>query len=179
MIGSTNAVLIPKEYVSITEWSNLQNVRFENDNASVITTYTGNLWGNSGCSSTKLYTQYRNYLGVRCRIRAIGPSQMFGLSYTDPDTNFTSIRWAAYQSNQTFYVYEMGAQRYVASTANLKIGDLLQVHVDGSGTVRYSVNGTVVYTSAAKVTAPVLIDLALMNANAGFNNFSIHGSISV
>ncbi|MDR3563487.1 MAG: Hint domain-containing homing endonuclease [Negativicutes bacterium] len=87
---------------------------------------------------------------------------MIGFSYTDPDANYTSIRWAFYVAGGYLQVYEMGACTYADPTNNqlmtCGIGDILRVRYDVNGMISFIKNATVLYTSANLASGNLIFD---------------------
>src|SRR2546423_7414278 len=92
---------------------------------------------------------------VQATVDALNTYRMFGLSNGDTNQTHTDIDFAAYMAGSTLMVYERGA--YKGSFGSLAIGDVIRVSVE-SGVVKYYRNGTLIYTSTASPTYPLLLD---------------------
>lgn len=95
----------------------------------------------------------------------------FGLSNGNPGTANTEIDYSfSLEAGASLKVHENGTQRWVGTYAN---GDRLRVEVAG-GTVRYTQNGSIVYTSGVSPTYPLLLDTALNPDTASLGHFAFH-----
>ena len=120
---------------------------------------------------------------LRFRVTAIGISIIAGLN-VDPttDDNYTSIDYAFYiAGSSTLNVRESGTA--VNAVGTVAIDDILSITYDGSA-IRYYVNGVVVRTVNATITASMYFDCSIYSLNAGViedvefgpmstNNFSL------
>jgi hypothetical protein len=98
----------------------------------------------------------------------VSTAKFAGLSNGNPGTSYTEIDYAFYLlDNGTVRIYESGTLRAVIGT--YVAGDTFDIGVVG-GTVQYSVNGTVVYTSTMPPTFPLVLDTALYTAGATIQN---------
>jgi hypothetical protein len=91
-----------------------------------------------------------------------------GLSNGDTTQHYNDIDYAVYlMSNGNIRVYESGALR--GNFGPYAAGDVFRVEVS-AGTVRYSRNGTVFYTSLVAPTFPLAVDTSLYNNGATIEN---------
>ena len=97
-------------------------------------------------------------------------AQMIGLN-SDPltNSNWNTLDFAAYflirNGTISLYIYESGSYKTLIGTIN--VGDLVCIERDAGGTVRYSVNGLVVYTSATTSLVDLYADSSFYSA-AGY-----------
>jgi len=95
---------------------------------------------------------------------------MIGLN-SDPltNSNWNTLDFAAYflirNGTISLYIYESGSYKTLIGTIN--VGDLVCIERDAGGTVRYSVNGLVVYTSATTSLVDLYADSSFYSA-AGY-----------
>jgi hypothetical protein len=94
--------------------------------------------------------------------------RMFGFSNGNTDSSYQDIDFGLdLAPGGTIYVFEKGVNR--GSVGSYATGDLMRVAVVG-GAVRYSRNGTVLYTSTQPPTYPLLVDTWLYSLGATLNN---------
>ncbi len=94
--------------------------------------------------------------------------RMFGLSNGNTDSSYQDIDFGLdLAPGGTIYVFEKGVNK--GTFGSYATGDLLRVAVVG-GVVRYSRNGTVLYTSTQAPTYPLLVDTWLYSLGATLNN---------
>jgi hypothetical protein len=99
---------------------------------------------------------------------------MLGLSNGNTDQNYTDVDFAIYAATSgVLYVYEKGLSK--GAFGSYATGDVLRVAVEG-GVVRYRRNGTLLYTSTATPTYPLLADTALFTTGATLNNAVLGGT---
>jgi hypothetical protein len=97
-----------------------------------------------------------------------------GLSNGDTSQHYNDIDFAVYlMSNGNVRVYESGALR--GTFGAYAMGDIFRVEVTG-GTVRYSRNGTVFYTSLVAPTFPLLVDTSLYNNGSSILDVNIESA---
>jgi hypothetical protein len=98
--------------------------------------------------------------------------RFIGLSTGNSGTDPAEIKFALRLQNGVAEVRESGAYR---SEMGFAAGDVLRVAFVG-GTVQYSKNGSVFYTSTAAPSYPALVDTSLFDDNATLWNVVIAGS---
>lgn len=104
--------------------------------------------------------------GVQFRANDAASLRFVGLTWGDPSHDPGAIRFALRLQGGVAEVREAGAYR---SDIRFSAGDVLGVWVVG-GSVQYSKNGTVFYTSGAEVRYPLVADASLYDMNATLND---------
>lgn len=133
-----------------------------------------NAWGNAGAISTQKLSSGDGTVQVTSS--ETNTARMFGLSASNPDTNYKTIRYALYmQNNGGLAIYENGAKR--GTFGIYKTGDSLQVGVE-SGKIVYRHNGTVVYTSTVVPSYPLFVDTALNTKGSTLTGATVVGGWS-
>jgi hypothetical protein len=98
-------------------------------------------------------------------------SKMAGLSNGDSDRMYGDIDYAIYlKDDGNVRIYEKGVWK--ANVGTYVAGDVFSVKVTGS-VVTYLKNGTLLYTSAAAPTFPLLVDTSLYTDTATIQGVSI------
>ncbi|MGH9219247.1 MAG: hypothetical protein ACRD1W_08085, partial [Vicinamibacterales bacterium] len=92
-----------------------------------------------------------------------------GLTWGEPTHQPTHIKFALRLQGGVAEVRESGAYR---TDVQISAGDILGVTVSG-GTVQYSKNGTVFYTSSAALQYPLAVDASIYDVNAAINDAMI------
>jgi len=170
-IGSVinNAVYIAANIIPpSTFWKNEVGVTV---NGNSLTKTASDAWGNAGASTVATFAgDVLASFTVNRRIASPTYSDiMFGLSATDPNTNYTSINFAIYTHNNGFlYIYHNGA---MISEINVPYvnGDILSVGRYGT-TIYYMKNGVVFYVGSVSSTGSLLIDTALYYVGTTIDN---------
>jgi len=86
---------------------------------------------------------------------------MFGLSESDPDVVWNTVKWAIHPRGDGFvHVYELGTAYTLSNTVSHVAGDLLSVHRVGS-TITYRKNGVTFHTSGVTSSAALLVDASI------------------
>ncbi len=98
--------------------------------------------------------------------------QLIGLSESDPDPSFASVKYGWYTRGDSLstLIYELGSQKFNLGF-QAAAGDILEVERVGN-TIRYLRNGALVYTSLVTTVAPLLVDSALYRLNAPASGWS-------
>ena len=125
-------------------------------------------WGNAGANSTQQVASGDGY--VEFTASEATTYRMLGLSNGNTNSNWDDIDYALYEYAGQLQVYEAGTSRGTFGT--YAPGDVLRVAVVG-GLVKYSKNGTVLYTSPKAPVYPLLVDTALYSTSATLNNAMI------
>jgi hypothetical protein len=131
-------------------------------NANTITKSVASGWGNSGAVSSKSLASGDGY--VEHTVRETNTYRIIGLSNGNTNLSWDDVDFGLYTlANGTVRVYEKGVFRGTFGT--YQAGDRLRVAVAG-GVVRYTRNGTVLYTSTVAPVFPLLVDSALYTPGA-------------
>jgi hypothetical protein len=138
-------------------WKNLVGA---SANGSTLTKTTADGW-NSGAASTQTISGNGK---VEFKAGQANKSLMCGLSETNPDAHYRTIKYALYAHNSgSLYIFEMGESKGIVGTYTTS--DTLSVERT-SGVIRYKKNGTLLYTSATQSNASLLVDCALWSSGA-------------
>jgi PKD repeat protein len=142
--------------------------------SGTVLTKTGGATGwNAGAVSRKAIRAGDGY--VEFVAGETGTARMVGLSHGDADADFRDIDFAIYPHiGGSLHVYERGV--YKAGLGAYAAGDRLRVAVEG-GAVKYSRNGTVLYTSAAVPAYPLLVDTSLYSSGATVRDTVLVGEL--
>src|SRR5688572_15139625 len=103
--------------------------------------------------------------GLFFRATDPGPLRFVGLTWGEPTHQPTHIKFALRVQGGVAEVRESGTYR---TDIRMSAGDVLGVTVSG-GSVQYSRNGTVFYTSSAEVRYPMAVDSSIYDTNAAIN----------
>lgn len=124
-------------------------------NATLTKNFASAAW-DAGASSNETLTGD----GWAQFVANIATTTMFGLSITDTDQNYNTIKYGIEVNGATDYrVYELGILKYTSSGPAVT-GDVFCVDRTNS-VVTYSRNGTVFYTSVASESGTLLIDTSI------------------
>ncbi len=158
--ASTPTVLIPGD--GTTSWVNVAATATVGL-GTMIKSSGGNSWRNCGASfgSIPSSTAGELYMEYTSTSSAIW-NGMFGLSESDPDYNYTSIKFGMFPHyNGNIYVFENGTSVYNASYNFDVFNDNCEVKRDASGNVTYYHNGALIYTSLVTSTAELIFDSSI------------------
>ena len=138
-------------------WTKMVGVT-ANGNSITKTAVTG--WGNGGASSLQTISGdgYIDFGGTQTNTY-----RMIGLSNSDVNANYNTIKYAIYLGYGYFYVYENGVNRGRFSTYTTS--DRFQVERQGT-VIRYKKNGAVFYTSTIASSGSLVVDTALYTKGA-------------
>jgi hypothetical protein len=128
-------------------------------------------WGNAGAISTQTIASGDGY--VEFTASETTTYRMLGLSNGNANSSYTDIDFALYLAAGQIQVYEAGSA--MGTFGSYATGDTLRVAVTG-GAVRYSRNGTVIFTSTKTPVYPLLVDSALYSQNATLASVVISGA---
>ena len=146
------------------KWRNLTNVVTTGSGNSLNKTTSNNNWdGNAYSYNTVSNNGYLEFTATETNT-----SRMIGLSNTDANSSYSSIRYAVYlQNNGTFNIFETGINR--GSFGNYAASDVFRVSVENSF-VKYYRNNSVFYTSALVPSFPMFADVSINNVNGTITN---------
>ncbi len=142
--------------------ASLQNVQATENN--LLKVLSNNNWnGNAASHNTVKDNGYFEFTAFQTNHR-----RMVGLSNTDANANFNTIRYAFdLNSNGQLRIYENGTNRGLFG--NYAIGDIFRISVE-LGIVNYYRNGALIYTSALAPTLPLLADVSISNVGGRVTN---------
>jgi hypothetical protein len=150
-------------------WTSLVGV---SANGNSLTKTAASAWGNGGAISTQSLASGDGH--VEFTAGETTSYRMLGLSNGNTDQNYTDVDFAIYAATSgVLYVYEKGLSK--GALGSYATGDVLRVAVEG-GVVRYRRNGTLLHTSTATPTYPLLVDTALFTTGATLNNVVLGGT---
>jgi hypothetical protein len=155
----------PAPSVQPVQWTALQNARVTGAGLRK----QGGCGGcdDSGAVSTQQIASGDGYMEFS--IPDVRPMYFVGLSNGNPGTTGSEIRFALRLQSRKVEVRESGIYRAEIAASRY---DVFRVAVVG-GTVQYSRNGTVFYTSGLSPAYPLLVDSALYDSKAGVYNATI------
>jgi RHS repeat-associated protein len=139
-------------------WQNMANI-IRSGNKLIATTST---WGNAGAASFQTLAAGQNGW-VECLASETTTGRIFGLSDTNPDLGYASIRYGFQQSPSGLYVIESGTQTLLSATFNP--GEILTIERVGS-VINYRRNGSTVKSTTGALTTQLFIDVAMNNINS-------------
>jgi hypothetical protein len=130
--------------------------------------------GCDGCSDAGAISEQRISSGtgyVEFTVADASPLLELGLSNSNPSTTMTEILFGLRLQGGAAEVRESGSYR---TDIAFKAGDIFRIAVS-SGTIQYSKNGQVFYTSQTTATYPLMVDTALLSMSAQVRNAVIAG----
>jgi len=163
-------VLIPSDN---TTWDNVATTATVGVGTIVKSSGT-NAWGNCGASfesipSSTAGALYMEYTSTSSTIW----NGIFGLSESDPDYNYTSIKFGMYPYfDGRIFIFENGSSAHSANYGFDVDNDNCEVKRDASGNITYYHNGTLIYTSSLTSTAELIFDCSIFR-NIGAKELKI------
>jgi hypothetical protein len=143
-------------------------------NGGTLTKNQTTKWGNGGAISSQILASGDGY--VEFTVAELDTQRILGLSNGNTDNNRDDVDFGVHLfSDSHLEIWEKGASK--ANVGSYDSGDKIRVSVSGS-VVKYWRNATLLYTSAAKPTYPLLVDTALYNQYARFKNTLVSGAWS-
>ncbi|MEM9051168.1 MAG: hypothetical protein AAGC47_03855, partial [Bacteroidota bacterium] len=145
--------------------SSIQNAQFEN---GVLTKVQGGSQWNAGASSLNRVGEggYMEVIASESSRR-----RMIGLSDVDVNTNFNTIDFAFYLTqNGNLIIYEGGSNRGTFGTYSTN--DTLRISVENS-TVYYSRNSETIRIAPATPNLPLLVDVSMRDVNSTLSKVSV------
>jgi hypothetical protein len=151
-------------------WTNTVGVTV---NANSLTKPSGTSW-NAGAVSLRTIASGDCY--AEFTATETNTYRMFGLGNGDTNQSDSDIEFAFELTPAgNINVWEAGASR--GTKGSYSANDHLRVSVEG-GTVKYSKNGTVIYTSGVAPSYPLLVDTSLYTANSTITNAVLAGNFT-
>ncbi len=152
------------------QWTNKVNVTALDPGNTIQKTGGASATWDAGAISTRALLSADGY--VQATVDVTGTYQMFGLSNGDTNQAYGDIDFALYMAGTSLKVYEGGVYR--GDFGTITPGDVLRVAVEGNR-VNYYRNGTVLYTSSATPTYPLLLDTSINSTGGKVYNAYICG----
>ena len=132
-------------------------------------------WGTGGAGSTKSL-EYVSDGYIEATATETNTSRAFGLSRQNVDASLGTIDFAIYLNvNGLVSVYEKGTNRFT-SNITYNTGDVFRVERFGYQ-IKYSKNGSVIYTSNLQSTSRLVADIALYENGATLNQIKLRLTI--
>lgn len=157
--GSGTTSLLGTDSTSIVLWKDLLGVT-QIGNTLTKTASTG--WGNAGgASNNKLDTLENGW--VDCKINSLSTEFAFGLSISNPDANFDSIRYAVLLDSGQINVYNLGV--LIGNYGSAAINDSIRIERIGN-ILFYTKNGIVFLNQEIDAKQPLLVDIAIYTSGA-------------
>lgn len=130
---------------------------------NVIQKTASTAWGNSGGASD-IALSYNDYVTYKV---IPNMASMVGLSETDPDNGYTSIRYALYtRHDNNVYVYENGVNKTPAGLGTYDGNSNFKILIDNNK-IKYFKDGILLpYESSITGTANLFLDFSLFHQNA-------------
>ena len=154
-------------YAQPVSWTNTVGVSVSGNS---LTKTAGSGWS-AGAASTQVIAAGDGY--VEFSAPTTGDS-MIGLSNGDPDQSYAGLDFAIHVDLGNASVWENGVNK--GTVGSYQTGDRFRVTVE-NGVVKYRKNGTLLYTSTASPTYPLLVDTSLyMNGSTLTNVIISSGS---
>ena len=167
---STPTVLIPGD--GTTSWVNVATTATVGL-GTMIKSSGGDSWTNCGASFGSIPASTSGTL--YCEFTTSNSTvwnAMFGLSETDPNYNYTSIKYAVFpRYDGIIFIYELGTMVHI-EPAGFTITDNIEIKRDGAGVVTYYHNGILIYTSLVTTTSALIFDSSIYR-NLGFKELKI------
>jgi hypothetical protein len=150
---------------AVTNWQNAVNVSIS---GNTLTKVSGSAW-DAGASSVASILSGNGFAQMEAQ-GTVWQETMFGLSTSDPDQSYASIKWAIHLQGATgnVQIYESGVQRGVIGTYGT--GDLFRVAVEGTAVKYYrqpvgQSTWILLYTSTVPVSYPLVFDDSILINN--------------
>lgn len=123
-------------------------------------------------------------MGMTCQFPFGTPHDMVfcGLSNTNPDQNYTSIRYALFWSGSVVDIYELGV--YKGSFSGVFTSDtMFKILLNAAGKIEYYSDNVLQYTSSLSPLFPLFVDTSLYwntaTAKSQVNNVRIGSEVVV
>jgi hypothetical protein len=149
----------------------LNNASGVSISGNTITKTQVNAWGNAGFSSTYKFNN-GDYVEFRM---ASGMQAMVGYSITDTNQTYTTIQYEIYPDSGVVKVYESGTSVFTGGTWTST--DVFGIGIENNK-INYYQNGTLIYTSSATPTLPLVLDVAMYNQNSVIDSLKVGSLIN-
>jgi len=145
------------------QWTSMVGV---SASGSSITKTADSMWGNAGATSTQSIQAGNGY--IEFTAAETNEERMCGLSVNTVNQDWVDVTYAAHlNTGGAFYVVESGASK--GYFGDYRSGDVFRVSVE-SGVVKYYRNGSVFYTSVARLSYPLQGAAVLDGSGATIQN---------
>ncbi len=136
-------------------WNSASLLNVEANGNNLVKVQGGNSWNGNASSNNRVFNNgYFEFTATETN-----RNRMVGLSSTDANSSYTSIRYAFYlMNNGGLRIYENGTNRGTFGT--FQTNDVLRIKVD-NGIVKYFRNGTQLRVSTLMPTLPLLADVSI------------------
>jgi RHS repeat-associated protein len=142
------------------EWTDINNLTVNADN-SLFKAGTGTSW-NASAASHNLLEELSDG-SIEFVLGDIGNHYMVGLSHTNVDVSYNTIRYALFiHSNGNVYIYESGASRGAFGT--LTKGDVFRLSRE-NGQIKYYQNGQLLRTAPGTSEEALITDVSVYNGS--------------
>jgi hypothetical protein len=150
------------------KWYSLANVVTTGLGNSLNKTSSGGNWDGGAFS----YNQVNNNGYLEFTVTETNTARMIGLSNTNADNGYASIRYAVFlQNNATVGIYENGTNR--GNFGTYAASDVFRVSIENN-VVKYYRNGTVFYFSALVPSFPLYADASINSLNGTLTNVLVN-----
>jgi hypothetical protein len=150
------------------KWTNLANVVATGVGNSLNKTTSNNNWDGGAFS----FNQVNNNGYLEFTATETNTSRMIGLSTTNADNGYGSIRYAIFlQNNGTVGIYETGINR--GNFGSYAASDVFRVSVENNF-VKYYKNNTVFYYSLLVPSFPMYVDVSINNVGGTLTNVVVN-----
>lgn len=137
-------------------WTDLVGVQADSNGTLTKTNQTN--WWNSGAASVNVLPPNENGW-IETEVKETNTNRMFGLSYSNPNETWNSIRYNIYlRSGGGINIYENGSNK--GSYGTYKVGDKMRIERK-SNTINYIKNGNTIYSSPTDPTKSLIADVSL------------------
>lgn len=169
--ASTPTVLIPGD--GTTSWVNVAATATVGL-GTMIKSSGANSWTNCGASFGSIPSSTAGELYCEFTTSNLTIwNAMFGLSETDPNYNYTTIKYGVFPHyNGEIYIFENGTLVHSANYGFDVENDNIEIKRDGAGVVTYYHNGILIYTSLVTTTSSLIFDSSIYR-NLGFKELEI------
>jgi hypothetical protein len=150
------------------KWTSLANVVATGAGNSLNKTTSNNNWDGGAFS----FNQVNNNGYLEFTATETNTSRMIGLSTTNADNGYGSIRYAIFlQNNGTVGIYETGINR--GNFGSYAASDVFRVSVENNF-VKYYKNNTVFYYSLLVPSFPMYVDVSINNVGGTLTNVLVN-----
>jgi hypothetical protein len=158
------------EEKAVWELASLENIVVDgSNNLSKIS--GGNSWNGGAASSNRVYDNgYMEFSGSEQ-----WKDKIIGLSTVNSGSTYSSVKYGIRFTSNKFLIVESGVSK--TGQYSYSAGSKFRISIE-NGVVKYYYNYSLVYTSSAAPTLPMIVDMSIYNEGGTFKDVIIRNFIS-